>query len=122
MDMRPARRGLTAAVATQRDPGHGLFVDVEPGDATPAGAALWAQQRLDTHPHSVAVIYTMLSDWQQVKDSIAHLPQAQQDNVRYWIADPTGVNHMVPGADATQWYWGSSIDISTANPSLTQVK
>jgi hypothetical protein len=23
--------------------------------------------------------------------------------------------------DATQWYWGSSIDISAANPSLTQV-
>jgi hypothetical protein len=96
-------------------------LDVEPGDATPAGAAAWAQQRLVKHPGSVAIIYTMRSSWQDVKDHVAHLPKAQQDNVRYWIADPTGVKHIVPGSDATQWYWGSSIDISAANPSLTQV-
>jgi hypothetical protein len=95
-------------------------LDVEPGDATPAGAAAWAQQHLAKHPHSVAIVYTMRSSWQDVKDHVGHLPKAQQDNVRYWIADPTGVNHMVAGADATQWYWGSSIDISTASPSLTQ--
>jgi hypothetical protein len=95
-------------------------LDVEPGDATPAGAAAWAQQRLAHHPHSAAIIYTMLSSWQAVKDHVAHLPKAQQDNVRYWIADPTGVDHIVPGANATQWYWGPSTDISTASPSLTQ--
>jgi hypothetical protein len=96
-------------------------LDVEPGDATPHGAAVWVQQRLDRHPHSVAIVYTMLSSWQAVKDNIAHLPQWQQDNVRYWIADPTGIQHMVPGASATQWYWGSSIDVSVANPNLMQV-
>ena len=96
-------------------------LDVEPGDATPAGAAAWAQQRLVKHPGSVAIIYTMMSSWQSVKDHVAHLPKAQQDNVRYWIADPTGVDHIVPGASATQWYWGSSTDISTATPSLTQL-
>jgi hypothetical protein len=96
-------------------------LDVEPGDATPAGAAAWAQQRLVKHPGSVAIIYTMMSSWQSVKDHVAHLPTAQQDNVRYWIADPTGVDHIVPGASATQWYWGSSTDISTATPSLTQL-
>jgi hypothetical protein len=96
-------------------------LDVEPGDATPAGAAAWVQQRLIRHPNSVAIVYTMLSQWQQVKSHVAHLPQSMQDKVRYWIADPTGVNHMVPGANATQWYWGSHIDISTANPSLTQL-
>jgi hypothetical protein len=96
-------------------------LDVEPGDATPAGAAAWAQQRLAHHPHSVAIVYTMLSSWQAVKDHVAHLPKAQQDNVRYWIADPTGVDHIVPGASATQWYWGTHVDISTASPSLTQL-
>ena len=65
----------------------------------------------------MAIIYTMLSSWQAVKDHVAHLPKAQQDNVRYWIADPTGVDHIVPGASATQWYWGTHIDISTASPS-----
>jgi hypothetical protein len=96
-------------------------LDVEPGDATPAGAAAWAQQRLVKHPNSVAIIYTMRSSWQAVKDHVAHLPKAQQHKVRYWIADPTGVDHMVPGSDATQWYWGQHVDISTANPSFTQV-
>ena len=95
-------------------------LDVEPGDATPAGAAAWAQQRLVQHPHSVAIIYTMQSSWQAVKDNVAHLPKSQQDNVRYWIADPTGVDHIVPGAAATQWYWGANIDISTAKPNFTQ--
>jgi hypothetical protein len=95
-------------------------LDVEPGDATPAGAAAWVQQRLVKHPNSVAIVYTMRSSWQQVKDHVAHLPKSMQDNVKYWIADPTGVDHAVPGADATQWYWGAHIDISTASPSFTQ--
>jgi hypothetical protein len=69
----------------------------------------------------VAIVYTMRSSWQDVKDNVAHLPKWQQDKVRYWIADPTGVQHMVPGADATQWYWGTNIDVSVANESLTQV-
>jgi hypothetical protein len=94
-------------------------LDVEPGDATPAAAAAWAQQRLVRHPHSVAIIYTMRSSWQSVKDHVAHLPRSQQDNVRYWIADPTGVDHIVPGSAATQWYWGANTDISTAQPNFT---
>ena len=91
-------------------------LDVEPGDATPAGAAQWAKQRLSSRPHSVAIIYTMKNDWQQVKDNVAGLPGWMQSRVRYWIADPTGVPHVVPGANATQWYWGDSYDVTTANP------
>ena len=101
------------------DPGANVL-DVEPGDATPAGAAQWAQQRLSSQPHSVAIIYTMMSDWQQVKDNVAALPGWMQSKVRYWIADPTGVPHIVAGASATQWYWGSSYDITTANPGLSR--
>jgi hypothetical protein len=96
-------------------------LDVEPGDATPAGAAAWVQQRLIRHPSSVAIVYTMRSSWQDVKNHVAHLPHSMQHKVRYWIADPTGVAHMVPGADATQWYWGTHIDVSIANQSLTRV-
>jgi hypothetical protein len=93
-------------------------LDVEPGDATPAGAAQWVQHRLTDRPHSVAIVYTMMSDWQQVKDNVAALPGWMQSKVHYWIADPTGVPHIVPGASATQWYWGSSYDITTANPNF----
>jgi hypothetical protein len=91
-------------------------LDVEPGDATPAGAAQWVQEKLSASPKSTAVIYTMLSEWPQVQGYISSLPSQMQSHVRYWIADPTGVPHMVPGASATQWYWGNSYDISTAMP------
>ena len=98
------------------DPKGATVLDVEPGDATPAGAATWAAQRLDTHPHSTAVIYTMRSEWAAAQTSIAGLPHWQQHHVRWWIADPTGTPHIVPGSDATQWYWGTHYDISTVNP------
>ncbi len=95
-------------------------LDVEPGDATPAGAAQWVKHRLSSQPHSVAIVYTMRSDWQQVKDNVAALPGWMQSKVRYWIADPTGVPHVVAGSSATQWYWGNSYDITTANPDFVR--
>jgi hypothetical protein len=91
-------------------------LDVEPGDATPSVAGSWARQRLSEHPHAVARIYTNISEWAAVKASVAELPQKMQTRVRWWIADPTGVAHLVPGSDATQWYWGPRYDISTATP------
>jgi hypothetical protein len=91
-------------------------LDVEPGDATPQIAATWARNRLSSRPHAVARIYTMISEWPAVKAAVAALPQGMQSRIRWWIADPTGVAHLVPGSDATQWYWGTSYDISTATP------
>ena len=95
-------------------------LDVEPGDATPAGAATWVQAHMKAQPHSEAIIYTMRSDWSAVQDAVGGLPSWEQSHVRYWIADPTGSPHVVPGSSATQWYWGSSYDISTANPNFQQ--
>jgi hypothetical protein len=91
-------------------------LDVEPGDATPSLAANWAYQRLTEHPDGLAVIYTMRSEWPAVQSAVNGLPHHIQDRVRWWIADPTGYPHVVPGAAATQWYWGSSYDITTATP------
>ena len=91
------------------------MLDVEPGDATPAVSARWARQRLKAYPRSLAIIYTFRNDWRQVKNSVAGLPARMRSRVRYWIADPTGVPHMVAGSSATQWYWGNSYDITTAN-------
>ena len=95
-------------------------LDVEPGDATPVGAAQWVQAKLSTQPHSTAIVYTMMSDWQQVKENVAALPIWMQQHVQYWIADPTGSPHIVPGSSATQWYWGSTIDQSMANGNFNQ--
>ena len=91
-------------------------LDVEPGDATPSEVAGWVQRRLSTHPGAVAIVYTMRSDWAAAKASVATLPASMQAQVRWWIADPTGHPHIVPGAQATQWYWGQNYDINTAEP------
>jgi hypothetical protein len=97
---------------------HANVLDVEPGDATPSMAASWAKAKLAASPNSLACIYTMESDWGAAKAAISTLPSSMQSHVRWWIADPTGVPHIVPGASATQWYWGSNYDISSANSAL----
>jgi hypothetical protein len=91
-------------------------LDVEPGCATPAVAASWVVRRLTAEPHAVAIIYTMISEWPAVQAAVGTLQSPMRSRIRWWIADPTGYPHLVPGSDATQWYWGSSYDISTATP------
>ena len=97
------------------DPG-AQALDVEPGDATPQMAATWAWQRLHADPTAKAIIYTMRSEWPTTQAAIGTLPQWMQSHVRWWIADPTGYPHVVPGSNATQWYWGTNYDISTVLP------
>jgi hypothetical protein len=91
-------------------------LDVEPGDATPQQAATWVQQKLTANPNDTAIVYTFRAEWQPTQQAISALPQQMQSHVKWWIADPTGVPHIVPGSDATQWYWGQSYDQSLANP------
>lgn len=93
-------------------------LDIEPGDATPAGAAAWVYAKLTMNPHSTAILYTFKGDWGEVQADVNALPSWMHSHVRYWIADPTGYPHIVPGSDATQWYWGPNYDISQANQSL----
>ncbi|HEY3980565.1 MAG TPA: hypothetical protein VGM79_25030 [Streptosporangiaceae bacterium] len=91
-------------------------LDVEPGDATPSVAASWAWHRLKAHPDAIARLYTMRSEWGALKSAVSSFPAQMQHRIHWWIADPTGTPHLVPGSDATQWYWGSHYDITTAAP------
>ena len=91
-------------------------IDVEPGNATPAAAASWAFHRLSASPHAVARIYTFINEWPVVKAAVASFPAQMQSRIHWWIANPTGSPHLLPGSDATQWYWGSHYDITTAAP------
>jgi hypothetical protein len=111
-----AGRGNVLWIDTQGTDPAASALDVEPGDATPSIAAAWAWHKLSAAPGAVARIYTMISEWPAVRAAIGTLPQRMQSQIRYWIADPTGVPHVLPGASATQWYWGKNYDISTANP------
>jgi hypothetical protein len=113
-----ASRGNVLWIDTNGTNTHASALDVEPGDATPAGAAQWVNAKLTASPRTDAIVYTFKSDWTAVQDSIHALPTWEQSHVKYWIADPTGTPHIVPGASATQWYWGSSYDISQAQPSF----
>jgi hypothetical protein len=102
---------------TGSDP-HANALDVERGDSPADTSAGWVRAHLAGQPHSVAIIYSSRSDWPAVRASVATLPAWERSHVRYWIADPTGVPHVVPGSSATQWYWGKTYDISTANPNF----
>jgi hypothetical protein len=89
-------------------------LDVEPGNVGPSQAATWAYGRLSRYPNAYADVYTFLAEWPACQQAIGTLPAWMQARVHWWIADPTGVPHMVPGSWATQWYWGPNYDISTA--------
>ena len=89
-------------------------LDIEAGNATPSAAPIWVSRRLSAYPGALAIIYTSISEWPAVQAAVATLPPAMRGQIRWWIADPTGYPHLVPGSDATQWFWGSSYDISTA--------
>jgi hypothetical protein len=96
-------------------------LDIEPGCASPAVAPSWTSDRLSTYPGSLAVLYTSLAEWPLVQAEVAGLPAWMRARIRWWIANPTGYPHLVPGSDATQWYWGSSVDISTATARLLRL-
>ena len=111
-----AGRGNVLWIDTRGTDPKAAALDVEPGDATPSVAANWAWHKLHAADNSVAIIYTMRSEWAATKAAVNTLPGHMRSHIRWWIADPTGYNHVVPGASATQWYWGSNYDITTANP------
>jgi hypothetical protein len=91
-------------------------VDVEPGDVTPDVAATWVRRKLTADRGALAIIYTSRAEWPLAQAAVDTLPAWMGARVRWWIADPTGYPHVLPGSSATQWYWGSSYDISTALP------
>jgi hypothetical protein len=98
------------------DPSGSAALDIEPGCASPSQAAGWVRARLTAHPNATAILYSSISEWSTVQADVASLPSSMRAKIRWWIADPTGSPHIVPGSQATQWSWGSSYDISTALP------
>lgn len=53
-----------------------------------------------------SVVYVNESNWSTAKQDLRGLP------VAWWVADPTGKEHLVPGSVATQWGWFGTYDIS----------
>lgn len=93
--------------------------DCESGDLSPVEAASWAVGELwySRRP----TIYCNLSTWPYVIQALK-LHGVNQSMIDWWIADPTGVPHLVPGSVATQDRWHSlgqtgplNVDLSTTN-------
>jgi hypothetical protein len=92
------------------------ILDIEPGAADLSTVEPWVWHRLHAHPHALARLYSSQAEWPAVQAAVAPLPASMRSQIRWWIADPTGTAHLVPGSDATQWYWGQTYDLSTVTP------
>lgn len=97
-------------------PGQASVLDVETGDAGPSQVPGWCEERLTAVPDSLLRLYCNISTWETVKKQVATMPALARGRVRYWIANPTGAPHLVPGSAATQWDWGESWDTSSYGP------
>lgn len=108
--------GQTMWIDTDGTKPRANVLDVEPGNIGPERAGEWVKSHTHLTDDRPAIVYTMKSLWADVKADVAR--DAPGYPVRWWVADPTGTPHMVPGAHATQWYWGTAVDISAADPQL----
>ncbi len=103
---------IRIAVLASTNDGHVL--DVENGDARPEDVPRWVTARLTHLPR--ATVYCGQSNWPAVKRALEPFPNlaAYTD---YWLADPTGTDHVLPGTIGTQWLWTPNFDQSTMLPS-----
>ncbi len=89
----PDAEHVSIAVTTQADAD---VLDIEQGDATPAGAPGWVDRQLARGLWQ-PTLYCERSQWDEVKAAVGNR------NVAYWVADYTGAPHYLPGAVAVQY-------------------
>lgn len=107
-----------AVFATTDD---GDVLDVEAGDATPELAPGWLAKRMVSNPGRRFAIYCNLATIDAVRLHCQGIP------FDWWAAHPTGKQHMIDGAVATQWAWpdygsGGHFDISTTIPGWPKIR
>lgn len=92
--------------------------DVENFDLSPADVPGWCARRLAAHPGGVLCrIYMNRSTWPAVKAEVAGMPADHRSQVRYWVADWTGVYHDIAGAAAVQYAPVGPYDLSSVTES-----
>jgi hypothetical protein len=89
--------------------------DIETGDLSPADVRWIVPQHHQANPNELCRLYCNLETWPAVKAAVRALSPELRAIVRYWIANPTGAPHLVPGSDATQWGWFRTYDQSLVN-------
>jgi hypothetical protein len=92
------------------------ILDIETGDASSGSIRAWCDARDTVIQNSRFRLYCNLSTWPEVRSVVrSELTADQRLRVRYWIANPTGIPHLVPGSSATQYLWGAEWDESLYN-------
>lgn len=77
------------------------FLDVETGAAHIGIARQWCESRIKLYgPRARRVLYCNMSTWPALEDAVRGV-----SGVKYWIANPTGHAHRIPGAVMTQYAW-----------------
>jgi hypothetical protein len=94
----PGAKHLSIAVNTSAD---ARCLDVETGDATPDQAPAWVRRQ---HARGVKrpVVYANTSTMPAVVAALEH-DSIKRDEYLVWTAHYTGVPHIEPGSDATQY-------------------
>ena len=90
--------------------------DCESGDLSAGQVAAWAVRELWALRRPT--IYANRSTWPDVVGALAGLGVSLAQ-VDWWAADPTGVEHLVPGSVATQWAWHSLGQTGARNVDLS---
>lgn len=94
------------------DPGASIK-DVETGDITPENVPTAVNARFDAHPDSLCRVYVNLDNWAETKANLLHnVAPEHKAQLRWWVANPTGIPHFVPGSNATQYKFGTDYDTS----------
>ncbi len=85
----------------------GIVIDVEKGDATPAGAVSWVlmRRRAGADP----TVYCNQSAWSQVRSAFQSAGVAEP---HYWIAKWDGIASLLPNTVAKQYQNHPSYDVS----------
>lgn len=111
----PGAKHLSIAVNAGAD---ARCLDVETGDATPAEAPAWVRRQ---HARGVArpIVYANTSTMPAVIAAL-EADHIKRSEYLVWTAHYTGVPHIEPGSDATQWesveHPGSNYDTSLCQP------
>ena len=92
------------------------ILDIETGDASPGTVPGWCTARDAIIHNSLFRLYCNIVTWPAVRSVVRRdLTDNQRIRVRYWIANPTGIPHLVPGSSATQYLWEKEWDESYYN-------
>lgn len=86
-------------------------LDVENGDATPTQAPGWYHQARAHAPNFKPWFYANRSTMPALISALQHAGIARSE-YRLWLADPDGVDRLVPGFDAKQYLWTQGWDRS----------